>query len=134
MALRVLVVDDDPMILELIEEVITSHGADVVTSDFPPNIEGLVRQFQPDVLLLDLTSPTDSLAGVVMLGRLYDALQGALQLPVLIMSADHGWLSALKDGLHSVGVAVVPKPFDIHHLWAMIKQAAQRSSSGALPN
>src|SRR4051794_30846394 len=134
MGLRVLVIDDDPMILELIEDVLTSRGADVVTSDFPNDFAALIRRVQPDVVLLDLRSPIDTLAGVVMLGRLYGQTQGPPPPPVLLMSADHEWLSALKDRLRDVGVTVVPKPFDVHHLWQMVEQAAQRSSNGALPN
>jgi DNA-binding NtrC family response regulator len=123
MALRVLAIDDDPLTLRILEVFLTSKGADVVTSDFPEDVAELIRQAHPDVLLLDLMSATDSLAGVIILGRLYGSGQKALQLPVLLMSIDHEWLSALAPSLHQLGAGVVSKPFDLDHLWQTIEQA-----------
>lgn len=133
MALRVLVVDDDPAILELVEDILEDQGADAVTSDFPGDIAGLVRHVQPDVLLLDLWSPHDNLAGLVILG---DLRAGPLtaSLPVVLFSADSVWLSGQTERLQELGVSVVGKPFNIHRLWQTIEQAAQPSLPGALPN
>src|SRR5690349_13530423 len=106
MPLRVLVVDDAPVVLDLIDDFFTSQGADVVTSDFPNDIAGLIGRVHPDVLLLDLVAPSDNLAGLVMLGRLRaDPLTATL--PVLLMSADHAWLSGQAARLQTLGVTVV---------------------------
>src|SRR4051812_32839564 len=108
MTLRVLVVDDDPATLEFLKAFLKDQGAEVVTSDFPANIADLIRQAQPDVLLLDILSPGNGLAGLMILGRLYGSAQAAPP-PVLLMSAHEVWLSALKERAQELGIGLVPK-------------------------
>jgi DNA-binding NtrC family response regulator len=116
------VVDDDPTILEFLEGFLKDQGAEVVTSDFPANIADLMREAQPDVLLLDILSPDNGLAGLIILGRLYGSTLVPPP-PVLLMSADEVWLSALKERAEELGIGLVPKPFDFDRLWLMIEQA-----------
>src|SRR4051794_26882703 len=133
MGLRVLVIDDDPETCTFLEMFLKSRGADVVTSTFTSNVTLLTRSIQPDVVLLDLLSERDRLAGLDVLGRLYGSTQVPPPPPVLLMSGGHVWLSALKERAQELGIGLVPKPFDLDHLWQMIEQAAHPSSPDALP-
>jgi DNA-binding response OmpR family regulator len=50
---RVLVVDDDPALRELLENVLMSEGFQVLQADSALGITDLVRDTQPDLILLD---------------------------------------------------------------------------------
>lgn len=54
---RILVVDDDPAILKMVELTLINAGHEVVTSDTPMGVSALVRRFKPHVLILDVMMP-----------------------------------------------------------------------------
>jgi two-component system OmpR family response regulator len=53
----VLVVDDDPLQLELVERSLRLEGFEVVTTSSPMGVSNLVRSTRPAVVLLDLDLP-----------------------------------------------------------------------------
>jgi PleD family two-component response regulator len=55
--LRVLVIDDDPIVLELIRERLETHGYDVTVREHALGTVQVVREMQPDVVLLDVMMP-----------------------------------------------------------------------------
>jgi len=55
--LRVLVVDDDEQHLELIRRFLDTDQFDVRTSSSPIGVSNLVREFSPDVILIDVNIP-----------------------------------------------------------------------------
>ena len=54
---KVLILDDDPSLTELLSEILKEEGYDVMASNSPKDVLFLARQFLPDVLLLDLMMP-----------------------------------------------------------------------------
>lgn len=54
---RVLVVDDDPAILRMIELTLVDANHEVLLSDTPMGVSALVRRFKPHVLVLDVMMP-----------------------------------------------------------------------------
>src|SRR5690606_3539104 len=64
--LRVLVVDDDGMYLELVERSLRGFGMDVTTTDSSLGVSNLIRRIEPDVVLLDVNIP--ALSGDALLG------------------------------------------------------------------
>jgi two-component system OmpR family response regulator len=65
-ALRVLVVDDDAMYLELVERSLKSFNIEVTTTDSAIGVTNLIRRTEPDVVLLDVNIP--ALSGDMLLG------------------------------------------------------------------
>lgn len=63
---RVLVVDDDPMQLELVERTLGGDGFQVHTCSSPIGITGVIRSFAPHLVLLDVDIP--ALSGDRILG------------------------------------------------------------------
>lgn len=55
--LRVLVIDDDPIVLETIRERLTRHSYEVITRDQALGSTHAVRASQPDIVLLDVLMP-----------------------------------------------------------------------------
>jgi len=54
---KVLVVDDDKSILEVVELILTSRGYDVKTYATGYNVPYVVNAFDPDLVLLDINLP-----------------------------------------------------------------------------
>ncbi|MFN8559657.1 MAG: response regulator [Dehalococcoidia bacterium] len=107
----VLVVDDDPDIRRLLEEVLTDEGYETRLASNGAEALTAVAEREPDLILLDLMMP-------VMDGRQFcerflrsrDA--GGRRAPVLVISADR----ALPEQARRMGVdGYIAKPFDIDH-------------------
>jgi DNA-binding response OmpR family regulator len=64
--LRVLVVDDDPVQLELVERMLKLDGFEVATASAAIGVTSMVRSFQPNVVLFDANMP--ALPGHLLLG------------------------------------------------------------------
>lgn len=54
---RVLVVDDEPEITEIVETFLVEHGFKVQTENVPNKAIERARAFRPDVILLDIMMP-----------------------------------------------------------------------------
>ncbi|QXV63814.1 response regulator [Mucilaginibacter sp. 21P] len=108
---KVLVIDDDPDILEIISMVLDSSGFDVLTADNGSNVGELVSSFVPDIILLD-----------VMIGNMdgrdiCKALKSSAETfktPIIIISATHGWHT--RHEKHCSADHYISKPFDIDEL------------------
>jgi CheY-like chemotaxis protein len=78
---RVLVVDDEPQVRELLRDFLTGEGYEVATSASGAEALDAVPTFQPDVILVDMRMPGLSGADVL------HALRGARRtMPVTLMS------------------------------------------------
>ncbi|QXV66771.1 response regulator [Mucilaginibacter sp. 21P] len=108
---KVLVIDDDHDILEIISIVLDSEGCEVLTTDNGKDVEQLVRSFSPDIILLD-----------VMLGDMdgrdiCKALKSAddtANTPIIIVSATHGWHT--RHEKYCNADHYISKPFDVTDL------------------
>jgi two-component system, OmpR family, response regulator len=67
--LRVLVVDDDVMQLELVERTLRSEGFEVMTCSSPIGVTGIVRSFAPHIVLMDVDIPALSGDRILAIAR-----------------------------------------------------------------
>ena len=56
-AVTVVVVDDNAEVLELAQRFLERHGFAVVTTSLPARASKLVREVDPDIIVLDVTMP-----------------------------------------------------------------------------
>jgi two-component system phosphate regulon response regulator PhoB len=123
MVQNVVVVDDDPGLLELIELMLTSQGDTVFPCADVRDAVELIRRVLPAVVLLDLQTSGDREAGLVVLAQLRaDKLMATI--PVILMSADHGALTRHAARLRALGATSLRKPFYLDRLCQMVQQAA----------
>lgn len=54
---KVLVVDDEPEITEIVETFLTENGYQVIAENEPANAVEKAKKFRPDVILLDIMMP-----------------------------------------------------------------------------
>ena len=122
---RILVIDDDTHIGDMLEEVLQLEGYQVARAYSGTEALLALSGAQPDLILLDLMLP--GLSGEAVLPK----LQGV---PVIVLSAKadtESKVSLLLGG----AVDYVTKPFDVKELLARIAVAlrkSQRSASSAL--
>jgi two-component system, cell cycle response regulator len=54
---KILILDDDPAITDLLSEILQHEGYKVLASNSPKDVLFLARQFRPDLLVLDIMMP-----------------------------------------------------------------------------
>ena len=118
---RVLVVEDDHAIREVLMLVLDAEGYDVLSATNGLQALGEVRHSRPDLILLDLMMP-------VMDGETFLAAcricPDCREAPIIVMSAARN-LAQRAPALRSQGVrAYLAKPFDLDVLIALVESYA----------
>jgi two-component system OmpR family response regulator len=120
--LRVLVVDDEPSICELLSMALRYEGWDVRTAQDGTAAVRAAREFRPDAVVLDVMLP--DMDGLEVLRRLR---ADAPLVPVVFLTAR----DALEDriaGLTAGGDDYVTKPFSLEELAARLRGLLRRTS------
>jgi DNA-binding response OmpR family regulator len=110
MTKRILIVDNDPDILEVMEEALNYEGFEVFTLKHTDNIFSSLDQFKVDILLIDYI--LDGINGGELCHQVKSS-DNTMQLPVIIMSAYPRVLKSL--GYYGCDM-FLPKPFDLNEL------------------
>ncbi len=114
---KILVVDDEPDVVELVRTILEAEGHDVVTTTEGKRALGLMLTDPPDLLVLDLMMPELDGFQVLKLMRMDRRTAGV---PVVILSAR----SQAQDqigGLQLQASAYVCKPFSPKDLLAEVR-------------
>jgi len=121
---RVLVVDDEPSICELLALVLADEGWDVKTRTRSVAALGLLEHWSADVILLDLSMPDmHAEAFLTACGQ-----RGAGETPIILLSAAR----ALDQQAARLGVSTwLAKPFDIDQLEMIVRQVVARNRAPA---
>jgi DNA-binding response OmpR family regulator len=119
---RILVVDDDPVILRLIEVNLDLEGFEVVTANRGEDAIAKARETSPDLILLDLMMP--EMSGWEIAERLQQD-DKAGRIPLVFLSARTQDEDRRRG--EELGVAgYVTKPFDPAELVATIRKLTAR--------
>jgi len=106
---RVLEVEDDPDIREMVSKLLLSEGYKVVSAEHGQDaLEKMEGGFRPDVILLDLMMPV--LNGFDVLRVMHRTPRWS-SIPVVIVSANQG-----HDLVDLGTAAIIRKPFDLNVL------------------
>ena len=123
---RILVVDDDPALLQTIAIVLKEHGYDVTTAEDGTRMQEALEKQAPDLILLDVLMP--QMDGFQLLERLKGDDRFA-EIPVLMVSS----LPAEEATVRTLGLGAadyIRKPFRVRELLARIQ--AQLRNRAAL--
>ena len=133
---RILVVDDNAVILKTLSLKLTSNGYDVMTAEDGADAVSTARREKPDLILLDISFPPDVAhgGGVPWDGfRIMDWLHRmdeARKIPVIIITA--GEAAKFKERALAAGAhAFFQKPIDNDELLACINNALGASAPNA---
>ena len=125
MPTRLLIIDDEPMIRESLEMLLTLEGFHVTLAiDGPTGLEALSRN-EFDLLLLDLSLPGES--GIDLLPRIMGMHP---ELPVIMITA-FGTVNNVVDAIRAGAENFVQKPWDNEKLLADIRSAIARHRAEA---
>ncbi|MBB4685473.1 response regulator transcription factor [Amycolatopsis jiangsuensis] len=125
-AVRLLVVDDEPHIADLVATVARYEGWQAVTAGSGADALARVTEFRPDIVVLDLMLP--DFDGFTVLDRLRES-SGAV--PVVFLTAKDATADRVA-GLTRGGDDYLVKPFSVEELMARLR-AVLRRTSGAEP-
>jgi CheY-like chemotaxis protein len=114
---RALVVEDDEAIAELWTQVLEAEGCEVRRQESALGVAGLLRQWRPDVILLDLGLPYRS--GATLLAELKADAETA-PIPVVVLSGAPESLTAERAEL---AAAVLGKPVSLGRLRQVVQDA-----------
>ena len=120
---RLLVVDDEPNIRELLSASLRYAGFEVATAADGQQALAVAAQFRPDLLVLDVMMPGLDGFGVVRRLR-----QNGTQTPVLFLTARDAAEDKVS-GLTLGGDDYVTKPFSLDEVLARIRAVLRRSLS-----
>jgi len=112
--MRILIVDDERSIRDLLVEKLSSLGYEVLPA--PDGLEGLrlVEQVRPDIMILDVNMPV--LDGYGVLSRLR-AMENVPHTYVIMLTA-RAELAEVERGLEAGADDYLPKPFELRELVA----------------
>jgi DNA-binding response OmpR family regulator len=119
-AARVLVIDDDPDVLELVTGFLTLHGYEVLTAGTAGEGLMLLSVAFPDVVLLDISMPR--VDGVTALRRIR---MDHSEIPVVMLTGNTD-VSLARDTLKHGAFDYVTKPMDFSYLRTVIEAAVAR--------
>jgi DNA-binding response OmpR family regulator len=109
----ILVIEDDVAIQEMLSEILTDAGYQVVSTDLGGEGLMLIETAVPQLVTLDLMLPDVHGEQVLEAIRHYRARS---TLPVVVISA----ASTIPPAVHTLSDAVLPKPFDLDLLLSTI--------------
>ncbi len=126
---RVLVVDDESDVTELLQYRLEQEGYRVATLNDPLGFVVKVREFEPDLMLLDVMMP--ELSGI-QLCRIVRADPSMKNIPVIFLSA-RGEVEDRIKGLEAGAEDYVSKPFNTNELMLRISKMLKRSGAPSEP-
>jgi DNA-binding NtrC family response regulator len=120
MSNKILIVDDEPFNLDLLEQELTDQGYTIERAKDGKETLEKAESFRPDLVLLDYMMP-----GMNGIEVLKEIRKRENDVPVVIVTA-HGTIEravqAMKEGAHDF----VTKPFDPDHIALVVKKALER--------
>jgi two-component system OmpR family response regulator len=122
---RLLVVDDEPNIVDLLATSLRFAGFEVATARNGPEALRVAETFRPDLLVLDVMMP--GVDGFTVVRRLR---QDGISAPVVFLTAKDGTEDTVT-GLTLGGDDYVTKPFSLEEVVARIRAVLRRFAESA---
>ena len=119
---RVLVVDDDRELRDLLSSLLTRRGYKVVTAREEHEMRQILASYRVDLIILDLMLPGKD--GLTICRE----LRATKEIPIIMLTA-RGESTDRIVGLEIGADDYLPKPFDVRELEARIKAVLRRSES-----
>lgn len=123
---RILIVDDDPNIVQMLSDILTDEGYEVATATQSLRAFDRAKEAQPDLILMDIMMPyLDGLDQIKLLS-LDDDLK---DIPIIVITAKARALDGIDDLRALRIVDYLYKPFEISDLLDKIGKALKPSGS-----
>lgn len=127
MSIKILAIDDDPALIELLNLLLTARGFSVKTATEGEQGVSCVKEFTPDVIILDLMMPGMNGWDVCSKVREFS------NIPILILSAldnPRNVSSALDAGADDYLVKPVPSGVLVAHINNLARRSGMNGQNG----
>ena len=111
----ILVVEDSKFILDLLDMLLTTNGFKFYRTDTAVEIENMVYQLSPDLILMDILLKDSNGCDAC---KLLKANEDMLHVPIILMSAHE---DGAKDSKLAGADGFIAKPFEILDLINMVQ-------------
>jgi DNA-binding response OmpR family regulator len=123
---RVLIVDDEPELRDMVAEYLGKHGFVVTTAAGGHELDALLADNPPDLLILDVNMPGED--GFAIARR----VRATSNVPIVMLTAADGTVDRVV-GLELGADDYLAKPFDLRELRARIQAVLRRTGRTADP-
>ncbi|MDH5178465.1 MAG: sigma-54 dependent transcriptional regulator [Gammaproteobacteria bacterium] len=123
----ILVVDDEPDIRNLIQEILEDEGYSVNIAENGSSARQILHDFQPDLILLDIWMP--DVDGITLLKEWAET--GELLMPVIMMSG-HGTVETAVEATRLGAFDFIEKPLSLTRLLLVIEHALKHGKQREL--
>ena len=118
---KILIVDDEIGIRELLSEILRDEGHDILLAENATAARAARNAVRPDMVLLDIWMP--DIDGITLLKEW--AANGQLNMPVVMMSG-HGTIDTAVEATRIGAIDYLEKPIALQKLLAAVKRGLQR--------
>ena len=120
--LTVLVVDDDPFILETVAKYLALRDLNVISTTDPESVLSLTIEEKPRLIISDIAMP--GMDGLTLL-RTLKGNPDTSDVPVILLTSSHS-AADMQDGLNAGADAYLLKPIDWTLSWPKIQTILMR--------
>lgn len=125
---KILVVDDEEDIRDLLRDILTDSGYDVVTAEDGLKAVSEVKKSPPDLIILDVMMPVISGPRLMVLLRSY--AEPVSKIPIIICSASHVVDELISSGEFGVKPEdCISKPFQVRELLRKIQDRLSKTAN-----
>ncbi|MDR2882049.1 MAG: response regulator [Azoarcus sp.] len=125
---KILIVDDEIGIRELLSEILRDEGHDVILAEDASTARSVRNALCPDMVLLDIWMPDTD--GITLLKEW--AAAGQLTMPVVMMSG-HGTIDTAVEATRIGAIDYLEKPIALQKLLSAVKRGLQRQPAVPTP-
>jgi DNA-binding NtrC family response regulator len=125
---KILIVDDEIGIRELLSEILRDEGHDILLAENASAARAARNAVRPDMVLLDIWMPDTD--GITLLKEW--AANGQLNMPVVMMSG-HGTIDTAVEATRIGAIDYLEKPIALQKLLAAVKRGLQRPQAPGAP-
>jgi len=119
---RILVVDDEEIVLDSCTEILRGEGYQLATAADGERGLALVKEFRPDIVVVDLKMP--GLSGFDVLARLKESDPTIVTIVITGYATVSSAVEAMKHGAYDF----LPKPFTPEEFRLIIRRAVEKRS------
>ena len=130
MSAKVLVVDDEPEVVRLLEVILKRAGYSVAKAYNGKECLSLLARENPDVILLDIMMP--GMSGLEVMGALRTIYKAMTMPPVILLTAKGG-MESMIEGLQAGAYKYLVKPTSREKLIEIVKAALEYSATKRHP-
>ena len=123
---QIMIVDDEVGIRELLSEILSDVGHQVLPAENAESARRLRERQRPDLVLLDIWMPDTD--GITLLKEW--AASGQLTMPVVMMSG-HGTIETAVEATRIGALDYLEKPIALQRLLATVKRALRNPEVAA---